>query len=304
MIQSGLDDSDKTGLKRVPDCGLAGRDTKGTLTISTPQHADAAGLHMLFAPGTRPARPAIVAFTARQQSVSLSHDPIAGVPAPLAAMHGAHPPPDAAAGTQASEGVWLELLREGLTFDLHGLAPGRGGGIPPIAHRFDYPAAASPADCEALTIVPGPHLAGGERSMPVLRGMFGLARDLTQHFVTIEALVWGPSRAVIGRRFFESVITAWLEGGAFPALGLTAFEEAPDGALQSVGLAHWIGQELRIEPPLSGDKIAATRLAVRLVNQLVIVGGLETSERIVGPDGARLVMQPSRGGDFVGVRRE
>lgn len=198
----------------------------------------------------------------------------------------------------------MELLCEGLTFDLRGLADGPSSPVPDIAHRFDFSAAAAMAELEALSITPGPHLAGGERSMPVLKGILGLARDLTQHFEDLQAVYWQPSRSAIGRRFFESVITAWLEGRAFPALGLTAFDEVADGALQSVGQAFWIGEELRIEPPLTADKVAATRLGVRLVNQLVIVGGLDESERIIAPDGTRLVMRPSRNRKFIRVWRE
>lgn len=209
-------------------------------------------------------------------------------------------------GTDAvvQDETWVELLREGLTFDLHGLADGPSLPVPDIVHRFDFSAATASAELEALSIALGPHLSGGERSMPVLRGLLGLARDLTRHFEDLLAVYWQPSGSAIGRRFFESVTTAWLEGGAFPALGLTAFDVTDDGALQSVGLALWIGQELRIEPPLTADKAAATRLAVRLVNQLVIVGGLEESERIIAPDGTRLVMRPSQNRDFIRVWRE
>jgi len=246
----------------------------------------------------------MLAFLSHQHAVSLSHDPAGDAAAGLLVAQADSAQAGVPAGTEAQAQVWLELLREGLTFDLRGLAPGAAGTLPVIAHRFDFPAGAAPGALEALTIIPGPHLAGGERSMPVLRGMLGLARDLTQHFEDLVAVVWDPSRSAIGRRFFESVITAWLEGGAFPALGLTAFEQVEDGALQTVGLAFWIGQELRIEPPLTADKVAATRLGVRLVNQLVIVGGVEDSERIIAPDGTRLVMRPSRNGDFIRVWRE
>lgn len=258
---------------------------------------------MLFAQGKRPSRAAIISFLAPQHAVVLSHDPASDAAAGMLVPQGE------AAGAAQSEAaarneVWLELLRDGLTFDLRGLADGLPSPVPDIAHRFDLPAHIAVSDFEALAITPGPHLAGGERSMPVIKGMLGLARDLTQHFADLQAVFWQPSSSAIGRRFFESVTTAWLEGGAFPALGLTAFDEAADGALQSVGLAFWIGQELRIEPPLTVDKVAATRLGVRLINQLVIVGGLEESERIIDPDGTRLVMRPSRNRDFIRVWRE
>lgn len=140
--------------------------------------------------------------------------------------------------------------------------------------------------------------------MPVVKGLVGLARDLIHHFDDIVAIVWPPSDSAIGQRFFESITTAWLEGGPFPALGLTAFKETIDGAIQSKGLDFWIDQELRIEPPLSSDKVTATRLGVRLVNHLVMVGGIEGDERTVAPDGNRLIMRTSRNGKFVRVWRE
>ncbi len=200
--------------------------------------------------------------------------------------------------------MWLELLRDGLMFDLTGLEPGRASALPIIRHRFDIAEIPASTEYEALHLKPGYHLAGGESSLPVAKALMAVARDLVHHFGGIEAIVWPPSESAIGRRFFESVISAWLDGGPFPALGLTAFCQTVDGALQSVGLGFWIDQELRIEPPLSNDTVFATRLAVRLINQLVLVGGIEGSERIVAPDGNVLVMRPSRNGKFVRVWRE
>jgi len=208
------------------------------------------------------------------------------------------------AGPGLAEKNWLELLRDGLTFDLTGLAPGRPCDPPVIEHRFDLEGITGLSSCDAMRIVAGRHLVGGKRTMPVVRGLLALARDLVHHFDDLQAVVWPASKSAIGRRFFESTTTAWLEGGAFPALGLTAFRESIDGAVQSVGLDFWIGQELRIEPPLSSDRVTATRLGVRLVNQLIMVGGLEESERIIAPDGTRLVMRPSRNGRFIRVWRE
>jgi len=82
---------------------------------------------------------------------------------------------------------------------------------------------------------------------------------------------------------------------------LTSFFETLDGGLQSVGLDYFIGQELRIEPSLATEKGAATRLAIRLVNQLVVMGGIHESERVIAPDGTRLVMRPSRNKNFIRV---
>ncbi|WP_152434498.1 hypothetical protein [Erythrobacter sp. THAF29] len=196
------------------------------------------------------------------------------------------------------------MLHDGLTFDLLGLAPGAGCSFPKTENSFDLKQSPGARRLEALHLVPGQHLAGAANALPVMQALIGLARDLINHFDDLEAVIWEPSSSAIGRRYFESVTTAWLEGGPFPALGLTAFRKTIDGALQSIGLDFWIGQELRIEPPLSTQRVEATRLGTRLVNQLVLVGGISNSERIVAPDGSRLVMRPSRNGKFVRVSRE
>ncbi|MEE4154119.1 MAG: hypothetical protein V2I27_08160 [Erythrobacter sp.] len=242
---------------------------------------------------------------AAQRAVSITHDPFERGGWPFS--EDAEPRSDGSAGhagADIAEELWVELLREGLTFDLAGLAPGRTNPFPAIRHRFDLDATPASAAFEGIQLVPGQHLAGGERSVPVVMGLIGLARDIVHHFEELAAVVWPPSASAIGRRYFESISTAWLDGGAFPALGLTAFRETEEGALQSEGLGFWIDQEIRIEPPVATDKVAATRLGVRLVNQLILVGGVEQAERIVAPDGTPLVMRPSRNGKFVQVWRE
>ena len=227
----------------------------------------------------------------RQQTFGLSHD---------------HQSEILPTNETASPGqlVWTELLCDGLTFDLGGLAPGRASAFPVIEHRFDLTDVPGSETHDALSIVPGPHLVAGGRSLPVVRAMFALARDLILCFDDCIAVCWGPSRSAIGRRFFESVVSAWLDGGPFPALGLTAFAETADGALESVGLDFWINQDLRIEPPLSTDRVAATRLGIRLVNQLVLAGGVTADERIIAPDGTRLVLRPARDRAIISVWRE
>jgi len=267
------------------------------------QANESTGLYLLFASGKRPDRDSIRHFAERHPAASLSHDPFER-PAPDFVGELAVGDAPASTSLDSDEVAWIELLREGLTFDLQGLKPGRACPVPLVEHLFDMEDAPAISACEGMRLMPGPHLAGGERTVPVIRGMIALARDLAHHYDDLAAIVWPPARSAIGRRFFESTVTAWLEGGAFPALGLTAFREDVDGGLQSVGLEHWIGQELRIEPPLSADRAAATRLGVRLVNQLVLVGGLEESERIIAPDGTRLILRPSRNGRFIRVWRE
>lgn len=264
---------------------------EGGWTISQSHRASDAELHLLFAVGKRPDRLAVRACTGRLPSLSVSHDPV----------------PDDAPDPEAlwpAQLHWIELLRDGLTFDLSGLAPGPAASFPDLAHRFDLPTVPASGDCEAVALRLGPHLAVGGNSQPLLRGMLAVACDLVRQFEDCRAIAWVPAGTAISPRFFESVVSAWLDGGPFPALGLTAFVEAADGALESVGLGFWIGQELRIEHPLSADRIAATRLGVRLVNHLVLIGGLAEDDWIVAPDGSRLVLRPSRNRALISVWRE
>ena len=260
------------------------------------------GVFLLFSRHKRPDRGAIRDFVKAHPTISLTHDPSARTQLHLVGETEAlHPTSTSNDGGSDNELVWLELLREGLTFDIAGLLPGEGLEVPLCEHQFDYREEICRSRLEAVRLTPGSHLAGGEASLPVLRGMFSLTRDLVRHFEAIEAIAWPPSSSLIGRRFFESTVAAWLEGGAFPALGLTAFRETLDGGLVSVGLEFLIGQELRIEPPIAGDKVAATRLGVRLVNQLVLSGPVEGMEQIIAPDGQRLQLEPSSNGRFVRV---
>lgn len=284
---------------------MRGRDIERAWAITESSVSGTKGLFLLFERGKRPDRLAVREFAACHPNVSLSHDPSSDNPIHLVRSDGDTVVREGEGpGSAIGELAWVELVRDGLAFDLVGLAPGEGVQFPEPQHRFDLDSLPTASRFEVLHLAPGHHLAGGERTLPVARGLIALARDLVDHFDHLEAVIWPPSTSAIGHQFFESVVTAWLEGGPFPALGLTAFRETIDGALQSEGLDFWIGQELRIEPPLVSDKVAATRLAVRLVNQLILVGGIESSERVIAPDGSRLVLRTSRNGRFVRVFRE
>ncbi|MEP3051258.1 MAG: hypothetical protein ABJP48_09160 [Erythrobacter sp.] len=276
---------------------------EGSGTIDQGQHASADGLHLLFAKGKRPDGAAIKEFVAGQSGLILSHGPARSTPMHLVVDEEAQEAPSNVK-SRSTDFVWAELLRDGLTYDLEGIAPGPACDFAETEFRFDLDRAPSASMYESLRLLPGQHLIGGANTIPIMRGMVGLARDITHHFEHVEVVIWPPAKCAIGRRFFESASTAWLEGGAFPALGLTAFKQTVDGALQSVGLDFWVGQELRLEPPLAADKVSATRLGVRLVNHLVLAGKVEESERIVAPDGTRLVMRPSENQKFVRVWRD
>lgn len=248
-------------------------------TASLPPDAPT-GLFLLFPARNRPDAARLRRAIAAEQRIAVSHEP---------AGRGSAPP------------GWLELLCDGMTFDLAGLAPADPAPLPALDYRFDCPADLLASRKAALRLVPGPHLEPGANTLPVVRTMAGLGAALARVLPDIRAFAWGPSGSLIGPGFFATTVEAWLAGGPFPALGFTAFRPTLDDGLQSVGLAFFTGQELRIEPALATDRTAATRLGVRLVNLLVGAGPLAQAEHVTAPDSRPLRLEPSPNGRFVRV---
>lgn len=246
----------------------------------------AVGISLLFSAGARPDAEAVRALAQSSGSFAVSHDPGLG----------------ANEGGMAARPAkrWMELLANGLTFDLSGLSPGEGHPSPGCIYPFDLPNSFDGFATEALRLLPGPHLAGGERMMPVIRAMAGLAASLCS-LPGLAAIAWHPARSCIGPRYFTSIISNWLEGGVFPGLGLVGLSTVADGGIQSEGLAFFTSQELRIEPELTEDRAAAAKIAVRLIDRLVENGPLSSPDEVAGPEGRFLRVEPSANGRFVRV---
>jgi hypothetical protein len=246
-----------------------------------PDGAAATGVALLFREGTRPDAVAVRAL-ARTGGFSVSHDPLS------------------ADSHDKGGDNWLELLINGLAFDLVGLDGGPSAPSLGARHRFGIEDAEL-GEVETIALVPGPHLSGGEAMLPIVRSQLALALQLAT-LPGLTAVGWAPAHSRMAADYFTSVASAWLEGGAFPALGLTALTPALDGGLHSDGLAFFTGQELRIEPDLAEDKVQATKLAVRLINQLVAQEAVDRRFEFIGLDGAPLLLEPSANGRFVRVR--
>ncbi len=112
----------------------------------------------------------------------------------------------------------------------------------------------------------------------------------------VAAVGWRPGRTLSEPGHFRRGVTRWIEGGAFPDASLAALLAAPDGGMQSEGLAFFTGQELRIEPELAADGAAAARIALRLIDELAARGPLAASRQVTGPAGEalRLDLSPNR----------
>lgn len=238
-----------------------------------------AGLSLLFNSGTRPDAEAVTALAATACEVvsfGISHRP-------------------------AEHPYWLELLVLGLTFDLQGLSPGIPATADPAIHGYAVQPAAL-AGLEVLTVRPGPHLAAGGTLRPVIRALAALGCELAR-LPGLVAIGWGSARTVMTPVYYRQVVGAWLAGGAFPGLGLTALVRSAQGVIDTEGLALFIGHELRLEP-LAGESPAdAARYALRLIH-LLVANGPYPSGPGQGPEGDQLRCDYVDGRSVLRITRE
>ena len=233
---------------------------------------DRCAVSLVFAAGTRPRASAIGALAASSDKFAVSHDP-----------HKVN---------EVEEG-WVELIANGLTFDLTGLNPEPAQARPECAHLFGLTANADLSAGEPITIMPGPHLASARTMFPVLRTLAWLGALLAE-LPQVRAVVWHPARSWSDPHYFRASVLRWIEGGAFPGLGLTAIAPTADGGLTSEGLAIFTGQELVLAPELARDRAEGAKIALRLINWLAESGGVTESTSVMGPSGETLNLVPDR----------
>lgn len=232
-------------------------------------------LSLIFAAGTRPGVDALSALSARDDGLvrfAISHQP-----APFAG--------------------WVELLATGLTFDCSGLSPGAAATPPGKGALLGLPD--QPVG-ETLALGPAPHLAEGAGMLPVVRFIAGLGAELTR-LPGVLAAVWNPARCWMAPDYYHKFVSAWLKGGAFPALGLTSLQRELDGAMVTVGLSLLTGQELRFEPHSGMPPAGVARIAVRLIHALIESGPLTAPYEFAGPDGETLDVVPIQQGRHLRV---
>lgn len=251
----------------------------------------AAGIYLLFAPGCRPDRAGVLTALEELPLVSVSHDPGESVSDAPKAEHVSSP----------HGARWLELMLSGMTFDLLGFAPGPSIETPEIVHRLD--GHFDPYGVEALAIVPGPHLADGANSLPIVRSMLELACGIARRVKGVKTICWSPARSAVAMPIFCQSVEDWLSGGSFPALGMTSFAFDDSGALTSEGLAYFMGQELSISAELAGDRMAATLLGAGLVHDLVASGRVEQSRNFKTESGLDVILSPVQDARIIEVTR-
>lgn len=263
-----------------------------------------AELLLVFNQSERPTRRTVHDALARHSLVSVSFDPGGERRLHLIGGREAEVGNGKTVSVQGRSTEWLELLANGMTFDLAGLGPGQAIALPDVDAVFDLEAAPTSILSSGVSLSPGSHLSGGKRTLPVLRGLLAVACEIVSAIPEVQALVWGPAKSVMSAKYFESIASAWLEGGPFPALGMVSYQATSDGALHSVGLSFWLNKELRIEPELANDRVSATRLSTRIVNHLISAGDLEEQTIFTAPDGQTLLLSLSSDQKLIRVSRE
>ena len=186
----------------------------------------------------------------------------------------------------------VELLAQGLTFDLAGLAPATAAPLPPIAHRYGLDGAFPETPLAALSLTPGEHLRAAANLLLVVRALAGVGASLAA-LPGVCAVIWNPARSAMAGEGFIRMVSTWLEGGAFPALGLTALVAGPDGGFRSEGLAFFTGQEVHLAPVPGRSQRDSARIMVRLIDALVGTEPVHAPTRFTGPDGEALLAEPS-----------
>jgi hypothetical protein len=197
---------------------------------------------------------------------------------------------------------WLELLASGLTFDLTGLAPAEPAALGTAHRLFGIARKEEMLGKEAIRLAPGPHLASAGAMIPVFRTMASIAAKLASALGAF-AVCWAPAESCMEAGYFARIAGAWLEGGAFPALGLTGIDRQPDGSFETTGLAWFTGQELRVEGRAGEAPADTVKLAVRMIDHLVRNGAIEERERLTGPGGEAVLAIPAADGRSVRLQR-
>jgi hypothetical protein len=229
------------------------------------------GLSLLFAPGARPdvdeiAR-ALESLDATAPGAIISHRP------------------DPAEG-------WIELLVNGLTFELFGLDPAAAMPVSPARHRFGLDPSITSAPLEAVTLVAGSHIYGGRALEPIVRAITGLGASLALA-LPVAAVCWEPGGGWMEPRYFTRVIVGWLAGGPFPALGLTALETDEAGVVRSHGLDFFCNQEIEVLPRPGEASSDTAKLALRVIDNLVRRGRIERRTELESPSDRAIIAEPS-----------
>jgi hypothetical protein len=137
--------------------------------------------------------------------------------------------------------------------------------------------------------------------VPVVRTMAGFAAAIALPLAA-KVVCWHPARSWMEPGYFTRLVTSWLAGGPFPALGLTAIRSREAGGVESVGLHYFAGQEVEVAAVAGEPRQETVKLAVRVIDHIVHHGPLTARHGLQGPSGEALEVEASQEGR-VRIRR-
>lgn len=147
---------------------------------------------------------------------------------------------------------------------------------PQIDHRFDVDGSVLD-DCAALVIAPE-HVGQYGDPVEILHAQAALALTLSN--AQAMAVHWGGASVLMGAGYFRRMAAIWLEGGAFPALGLAALVRQDNGVVRSVGLDLLVGQDVAVLPSDNMAPPDQARLAMRMMDFLVREGPVQADQTV------------------------
>ena len=204
-------------------------------------------------------------------------------------------------GTSVPVRPAFELVLGGFTFEATLIRTSRDHGSSVYHPDHDLHGGGHHPHTSALVLAPGPHLAGAEGTLLVVRALWTLGARLAELNPEVSMVGWPPSGTLMLPKDFISAAQVWGKGGAVPNPGVIAFRPAMGGALQSSGLALFTGQDVRLEPDFARDPDHALRMGHRIAEMLLHRGPLEQTEQFTGPSGEAIRMEPSANRRFVRV---
>lgn len=257
-------------------------------------NCDQPGLLLLFGSKNRPNKDQIAETLNCSDRNSITHDPTGVVPPSLIGFGGE-------GDASCFDHTWLELCRDGLTFDLVGLSPGPSLAPPADLCPVDDKHCLATESSEAIGLFPGPHLAEGASSLPIVRTQLALALDLVDRLDGVVGVCWTVSGVVMPQAGFSRIVADWIGGGRFPAKSLVRLGEVAPGRLCSSGLGHFIGQEIQLPIGEAQGSGHATDLAWLLIHELVAIGPVDGPIALDIPGRQSIHLEPSADGAVVRV---
>ena len=123
-------------------------------------------------------------------------------------------------------------------------------------------------------------MSGAEHLLLMVRVAAALLADFAST-PGVCAIAWHPAGCASEPQWFSKAVRAWIEGGRFPALALSALERSGDGVFRSRGSEFLIGAESRLTGCSLFPCNEAARIGIRLTDWLVAHGRLDTAREVV-----------------------